>query len=261
MKIGEFVVTRHDTTDTAGNKTFLSGTLAKVTGIALVDAKDPTESAVRLAPLFAEEGIEFGPVYIRDILTCEKVIDSNTKRAYQILKRKNYEKDIKTCSRAMAFIFCFMIFGFVCIVLNTFSSFFRQLFSAAVLTILFTPIWILAVVALVRWLWLSRQCGLVRKNAIRCLLDMRTLRTSNPEVQWIPLDLSGCGTKISTEEIEMQALNAWVQAAKSDNSLSQYGLGVDGSEYSVYKVIAENTLENLNILQDFLQSNTKEETA
>lgn len=261
MRIGEFVVTRHDTTDTTGNKTFPSGTLAKVYGIALVDAKDPADSAVRLAPLFADEGIEVNPVCSRDVLTCEKAIGDNTDRAYQILKRKNYEKDIKKCSRAMAFIFCFMIFGFVCIVLNTFSSFFRQLFSSPVLTTIFTPIWIFAIVALVRWLWLSRQCGLVRKNAIRCLLDMRTLRTSNPKVQWIPLDLSGYGAKISTEEIEMQALNAWVQAAKSDNSLSQYGLGVDGSEYYVYKAIAENALENLNILQDFLQSQTKEETA
>lgn len=259
MKIGEFVVTRHDTTDTAGNKTFPSGTLAKVSGIALVDTKDPADSAVRLAPLLAEEGIEVNPVYIRDILTCEKVIDSNTERADQILKRKNYERDVKSCSRAMTFIFCFMIFGFACIVLNTFSSFFRQLFSVSVLTTLFTPIWILAIVALVRWLWLSRQCGFVRKNAIRCLLDIRTLRTSNPKVKWIPLDLSGCGKKISTDEIEIQALNAWIQAAKSDNTLSQYGLGVDGSEYSVYKAIAENTLENLNILQDFLQSKAKEE--
>lgn len=260
MKIGELVVTRHDTTDTTGNKTFPSGTLAKVSGISLVNAKDPADSAVRLAPLFSEEGIEVNSVYIRDVLPCEKVIDSNTDRAYQILKRKNYEKDIKTCSRALAFIFCFMIFGFVCIVLNTFSSYFRQLFSDPVLTTVFTPIWFLAIVALVRWLWLSRQCGLVRKNAIRCLLDLRTLRTSNPKVQWIPLNLSGCGTKISTEEIEMQALNAWVQAAKSDNSLTQYGLGVDGSEYAVYKAIAENTLENLKILQDFLQTQAKEET-
>lgn len=259
MKIGEFAVTRHDVTDTAGNRAFPSGTLAKVSGIALVDAKDPTDSAVCLEPLLAEEGIEVSPVNIRDILTCEKIIDNNAKRAYQILKRKNYEKDIKTCSRVMAFIFCFMIFGFACIVLNTFSSFFRQLFSDSVLTTIFTPIWILAIVALVRWLWLSRQCGFVRKNAIRCLLDIKTLRTSNPKLHWIPLKLGGCKVKISTEDLELQALNAWVQAAKLDSSLSQYGLGEDGAEYSIYKAIAENTLENLNILQDFLQSQTKEE--
>lgn len=250
MRVGDIVVTKHDIPDATGSKTLPAGALFKVSRITLIDMTDYAGGAVRLKPLSSDEDVEEEPIYIRDVITCEELIDKNTNRAYQILKRKNYEQDVKIYSKAIIPVSIYFVFGLACIALN----------SALVLTPVFAIITALVFAAVCLRLRLGRQCGLVRKNAIRCLLDLRSLRASNPNVQWIPLDCSACGVKISTAEIERQALNARVQADMTNSQLSQYGLGLDGSEYAVYKAIAENTLENLRVFQDFLRSKADKET-
>ena len=94
---------------------------------------------------------------------------------------------------------------------------------------------------------------------------MRALRVNNPKVSFTPLNLSSSGVNMSSDEIEQQAIEALLRAkniqkniakGKREIDLSQFRLGEKGNEYAVYKAVAKNTLDNLKVLQDFLQSQT-----
>ena len=112
---------------------------------------------------------------------------------------------------------------------------------------------------LVALVGLDNQNDTVRELAAKCIYTMRALRINNSECHFVPLDLNACGVKMCADEIGQQAICSVLGIDGA--SLSSFRLGEKGNEYAVYKAVAKNTLENLEVLQNFLQSQTKEVAA
>lgn len=265
LKVGDIVSTNYDVADTTGSKTFSSGTLFKVSEIRMINTFDTVGEVVCLRPLFSERGTEVDPVDIRDITTCNELIEVNTERAQRILKEKNYERKGKICT---GFIIAVLIIFALAILSSVLSEFFpavEQFMSSPVSGPVFVVFGVVFCVSFFGFLPLIASHGMVNENAIKCVLAMRALRVNNPKVSFTPLNLSSSGVNMSSDEIEQQAIEALLRAkniqkniakGKREIDLSQFRLGEKGNEYAVYKAVAKNTLDNLKVLQDFLQSQT-----
>lgn len=247
LKVGDIVATEHDVIDVTNNTRFPSGTLFKVAEVDLIRTVDHVNEEIRLRPLSPIHSDEVVRVDVSDVVTCENIINTNTERAHQILKRKNYERNSKLCPRLfVAYLSC----GLGGVVF----------FAHSVLSPI-VPIILLALcfLLLFAWVGLDNQNDTVRELAAKCIFTMRALRINNSEGRFVPLDLDACGVKICADEIEQQAICS-VLGIKGA-SLSSFRLGEKGNEYAAYKAVAENTLENLEVLQDFLQSQSNEVAA
>lgn len=244
LKAGDIVATEHDVIDVTNNTRFPSGTLFKVAEVDLIRTVDHVNEEIRLRPLSPIHSDEIVRVDISDVVTCENIIYTNTERAHQILKRKNYERNSKLCPRLfVAYLSCGL--GGV--------AFYALSVLSPIVPIILLALCFLLLVALVG---LDNQNDTVRESAAKCIFTMRALRINNNECHFVPLDLDACGVKMCTDEIEQQAICSALGI--NGATLSSLRLGEKGNEYAAYKAVAENTLDNLKVLQDFLQSQTKE---
>ena len=263
LKVGDIVTREHDVIETTGTKTFLFGTLFKVFDLKLINTIDIVNELVCLRPLFSECGTEVGPINIRDITTCDELIKVNTKQAQRILKKKNYKRDSKICSGIMIVFLIFFGLGILSSILSAFSPTLKQFMSGPANGPVAVLLGVILCVSFFGLLALNEGCAIVRDDAIKCVLATRALRVNNPNVCFTQINLNGSGVNMSPEEIEQQAIEALLRAkniqkniakGKGEIYLSPFHLGEKRNEYPAYKAVAKNTLDNLELLQVFLQS-------
>lgn len=251
MEIGDIVTVKSAVVDNCGNK-FDSGTLFKVCNFIYARVSGEIKEAVRIEPLCANKKTEVEPVESSNLLEVAHDLMLQIHKDAQELsdainRQHKYGKILSIPMFALSALIIFIItWSFLAYEISTVTG----LLTAFLMTVLF----ILSGIG-------PENKKIIRSNAITCLLTMRSLRINNHGIGLKPVQVAD----LSSAEIEQQALDAYDRAidiqqriykGKYPLDLGSFNLGKKNNEWKIYEEIANNTQENIRILEDFLNSHT-----